>query len=384
MLPIITVLAFTGCISANTVSNIITGPPNGGHPKPFPGQDGQIARLLYTQQFKVTVGPPAATLAAALIAPRNYGFSASDKPGDSSATRVSQWYFGNAPWKAVKHDHPSNADFMARLHRSLDALPYCTPAGTVLILPGWGTPKELRLGYALDFANHGYRVVLVDMRGQGDSSGKYITFGLVEHEDVTQLITALRARDLVAGKLALFGISEGAVTALDTAADDPRVDSVIAVAPFTSLNTAMHGVGHDFLPLLSMMISNEKLDKALQLSNRKTGLDLSRSDPLPRVGRIRAPVLYVAGGDDDIAPPSGVKLLANATPHSSYIELARYTHMDSALATARVAPIALGALEKTLGKSPDPACLHASLDASKTERYGFRVKITYKLGRTGS
>ena len=379
--PIVAALLLTGCISANVVSGIITGPPNGGHPKPFPGEDGKIARLLYTQRFKVTVGPPPATLAAAIIAPRNYGFSSSDKPGDKAGTRVSQWYFGNAPWKAVKHDSLFEWQFMGRLHRSLDKLPYCTPAGTVIVLPGWGTPKELRLGFALDFANHGYRVVLVDLRGQGDSSGKYVTFGLIEHEDITQLITALAARGMIVGRLALFGISEGAVTALDTAAEDPRVDSVIAVAPFTSFHTAMRGVGHDFLPLISDLVNNRKLDKALKISDKKTGLDLNRSDPQSRVERIRAPVLYIAGGDDDVAPAAGVKSLADATPHSRYVELARYTHMDSALATARVAPIAVKALEKTVGQSPDPGCLHGPLNASKRDRYGFEVKIRYKLGK---
>ena len=60
LLPIVTALLLTGCISANVVSDLITGPPNGGHPKPFPGEDGQIARMLYTQRFKVPGGPPPA------------------------------------------------------------------------------------------------------------------------------------------------------------------------------------------------------------------------------------------------------------------------------------------------------------------------------------
>lgn len=384
LLPIVAALALGGCISANTVSDIITGPPNGGHPRPFPGEDGKIARMLYSQRFKVTVGPPPATLAAAIIAPRNYGFNSSDKPGSEPGTRVTHWYFGNAPWKAVKHDELFDAQFMARLHRSLEKLPYCSPAGTVIVLPGWGTPKELRLGYALDFANHGYRVVLVDLRGQGDSSGKHVTFGLIEHEDVTQLITALEARGMITGKLALFGISEGAVTALDTAAEDPRVDSVIAVAPFTSFDTAMRGVGHDFLPLVSDLVSKRKLAKALVMADKKTGLNLADSDPQSRVHSIHAPVLYIAGGADDVAPASGVKSLAAATPHARYMVLARYTHLDSALATARVAPLAIKALEKTLGQRPDHGCLHGPLDASRSNRYGFRVDITYKLGKNAS
>jgi pimeloyl-ACP methyl ester carboxylesterase len=320
-------------------------------------------------------------LAAAIIAPRNYGFSATDKPGESANMRITRWRFANAPKSTLKHDSISDADFLARIHRNLEKLPYCTPTGTVILLPGWSIAKEFRLGYALDFANHGYRVILVDLRGQGDSSGRYVSFGLIEHEDITQLITALEARGLIAGKLALFGISEGAVIALDTAAEDPRVDAVIAVAPFTSFTTAIRGVGNDFLPLLSNLISRKKLKQGLRLADKRTGLNLAASDPRQRVAHIRAPVLYIAGGDDNIAPPSGVKSLAAATPHARYIELAHYTHLDLAFATGRVAPLALQALHNTLGKSPDSRCLHGPLNASKENRYGFTVTLKYKLGK---
>jgi len=43
--------------------------------------------------------------------------------------------------------------------------------------------------------------------------------------------------------------------------------------------------------------------------------------------------------------------------------------------------LAIHALETTLGGSSDPDCLHGTLDAPRPERYGFRVKITYRLGR---
>lgn len=370
-----------GCVSAGTVSHLITTPPNDGHPKPYPGLIGKMARAVYTQQFKVTVGPPPATLSAAIIAPRNYGFSTHDRSGWTAEQRITTWRFGNAPHKAVEQDHPSDTEFMARLRRSMRHLPYCTPVGTVIVLPGWGIAKELRIGSALDFANHGYRVVLVDLRGQGDSSGKFVTFGLIEHEDITQLITALEARGLIVGKLALFGISEGAVTALDTAAEDPRVDSVIAVAPFTSFAAAVRGIGTDFAPTLSLFISRRKLDQALQLADKRTGLNLANADPLPRVSHIQAPVLYISGSDDNIAPPAGVKALVAATPHPRYIELARYTHLALAMAIGRVAPLALKQLQKTLGKSDESKCLHGPLNASKQNRYAFTVTLKYTLGR---
>ncbi len=378
-----TLLVLGGCISAGTVSHMITSAPNGGHPEPFPGRLGKIAREFYSARFKITVGPPPATLSAAVIAPRDYHFQISDKPGDVPGMRVTRWKVGTAPKGKTDISRLSGSDMHRRLmqiRRALAKLPYCTPAGTVIVLPGWGTPKELRLGSALDFANHGYRVVLVDLRGQGDSSGRYITYGLIEHEDVTQLITALEARGLITGKLALFGISEGAVTALDTAAEDPRVDAVVAVEPFTSFKTAVRGVGTDFAPLISAFISNRKLDHAIELADKHTHLTLADADPQPRAHAIRAPVLYISGSADDIAPPGGVKALAEATPHAHLIELPRYTHMDSALAVGRIAPLAVKALQNTLGKSTDEKCLNNPAKVPEQEAYEFTVTIKYRLG----
>ena len=377
-------LALGGCISAGVVSHIIADAPNGGHPRPYPGRLGKIVRSFYSERFKVAVGPPPATLSAAIVAPRNYHFRIDVRPGPKPGTRIMHWQVGTATSGETGIFKASAAQAKRKLRQmrtALAHLPYCAPAGTVIILPGWGTPKAWRIGSALDFASHGYRVVLVDLRGQGDSNGKYVTYGLVEHEDVTQLITALEARGLVSGKLALFGISEGAVTALDTAAEDPRVDGVVAVAPFTSFFTAMRGIGNDFVPLLSDIISNHELHEALRLADKRTHQNLADSDPQPRVHEIHAPVLYIAGEDDDVAPASGVASLAAATPHAQFVELPRYTHMDSAEATGRIAPLALQALQSWLGRSRDPTCQYGRTDRPRTDRYVLSITLAYTLGK---
>ncbi|HEX5314370.1 MAG TPA: hypothetical protein VFX38_05635, partial [Gammaproteobacteria bacterium] len=175
------VLALGGCVSAGTVADKIVGAPNGGHPAAYPGAMGKIARAFYSARYSIPVGPPPATLAFAIVEPRNYGFSAAEKPGKTKSTRVFEWQVANAPAAAFADYHIDSMDeFAERISRGLARAPLCQPpAGTVILLPGWGEQKETLLGYALDFANHGYRVILVDLRGQGASSGDYVSFGLV-------------------------------------------------------------------------------------------------------------------------------------------------------------------------------------------------------------
>ncbi|MGH8160796.1 MAG: alpha/beta hydrolase [Gammaproteobacteria bacterium] len=266
----------------------------------------------------------------------------------------------------------------------MSELQVCRPAGTVILLPGWGERKETLLGFALDLANHGYRVVLVDLRGQGDSSGQYITYGRIEHHDIAQLISALYARKFIAGKIALVGLSEGASIALDTAASDRRVSAVVAVSPFVSLTTAIREVGNDYAPLLSDLVSNGKITRALVIADKKTGVKLADAGPKRRVGDIRAPVLYVAGGSDNIAPVPQVQQLATLTPHARFVELPGYPHMGLYLDVASVAPLMLETLRKTLGASGDNECLHGPLDALQGARYRLTWVSKFRLGNASA
>ncbi|MGH8224837.1 MAG: alpha/beta hydrolase [Gammaproteobacteria bacterium] len=373
---VIVALALGGCISAGYVADKIVNAPNGGHPKPASGFLGKVSRTFYSEQYAIPVGPPPARLAFAVIEPRNYGFSASAEWKKKPEALVLKWRIHNTKIDLQKGLSGAEAAryLQHMLQEAIPKLPICRATGTVILLPGWGERKETLLGYALDFANHGYRVILVDLRGQGESSGKYVTYGLIEHRDIIQLISALYARKLAVGRLALVGFSEGATIALDTAANDVRVDAVVAVAPFVDLKTAIRGVGHDFMPALSKMVGLQKLDKALGIADKKTGMTLADANPDSRVANIRAPVLYVAGGKDDISPPVAVEALAAKTPHARFVEVPGYPHTGLYFGVAAVGPPTLDALARGLGSSPDTACLQAPLP--QNVRYDFDATIT--------
>lgn len=372
---VVAALLLGGCVSAGYVAGKIVDAPNGGHSKPAPGWIGKVARTFYSQQDTVPVGPPPAKLAYAVVPARNYGFSASAEWKKNPKALVLKWRVHNSKIdlpKALKG--AAAARYVQHmLQKAVPRLPICPATGTVILLPGWGNDKETLLGYALDFANHGYRVILVDLRGQGESSGKYVTYGLVEHRDIAQLISALYARKQVVGRLALVGFSEGATIALDTAANDVRVDAVVAVAPFVNLKTAIRGVGHDFMPTLSKMVSREKLDKAFEIADKKTGMNLADSNPDSRVADIQAPVLYVAGGKDDISPAAAVRSLAEKTPQARFMEVPGYPHVGLYFGVATVGPPALAALARALGPSPDAVCLKTP--PPKDVRYDFNFSF---------
>ena len=109
------------------------------------------------------------------------------------------------------------------------------PRGTVLVLHGLGGRGLTMLPKADALARAGYRAVLVDLRGQGRSTGRYLTFGIQEARDLSQVIDALERHALGSGPIGVCGISYGATTAIHLAARDPRVQAVVAIQPFGML-----------------------------------------------------------------------------------------------------------------------------------------------------
>ena len=112
------------------------------------------------------------------------------------------------------------------------ALPEAALKGTILFLHGLALQKETCGFWAYQIAAAGYRAVLVDLRGHGQSTGDWLTYGVVESRDIVRVIDRLDEKGLLAGKVGLFGESYGAAVALQTAARDDRVRAVVALAAF--------------------------------------------------------------------------------------------------------------------------------------------------------
>ena len=85
----------------------------------------------------------------------------------------------------------------------------------------------------------GYNVVMMDARAHGESGGAMATYGWLERNDTRAVIDALEATEHPAHLFAL-GESMGAGIALQSAAIEPRIEAVVAEAPFASLREASY------------------------------------------------------------------------------------------------------------------------------------------------
>ena len=193
--------------------------------------------------------------------------------------------------------------------------------GTVLLLHGFYQSKGGMLRFARSFLEEGYRTVLVDLRGHGRSTGEQVSFGALEAQDLSDLLDELERSSLLREPVGVFGISYGAAVAIQVAGRDPRVRSVVAVAPFTSLQDVVPRYVRLFLPVWGWFATRRAIQNAVLGAGLKGGFDPERASPLEAIRRTEAHTLLIHGEDDFLIRSSHSKRLHAARPDRSELIL---------------------------------------------------------------
>jgi pimeloyl-ACP methyl ester carboxylesterase len=162
-------------------------------------------------------------------------------------------------------------------------------------LHGIRDSKESLLGWADNLAASGYRVVLVDLRGHGRSTGEFLSYGVQESRDLVQVLDILYREGLALGPIGAMGHSYGAATAIQWAARDARVRAVVAVAPFASLRDVVQGYMRVALP-------RGLVERALARAKVRGAFDTDEACPADAISRTEAAVLLVHGRADRQVP----------------------------------------------------------------------------------
>ena len=102
--------------------------------------------------------------------------------------------------------------------------------GAVIIaLHGYNGNRTHVLFHAQLLAKHGYGVMMIDQRCQGDSDGKLYAFGWDADQDVFAALDYLVGRPEVdANRIGILGLSSGAEIAIEAAAGDMRLHAVVS------------------------------------------------------------------------------------------------------------------------------------------------------------
>jgi len=267
----------------------------------------------------VEVGPPAARLCYRIVEPADYHLEISS----------TNW------WE--RHQRQYEFSFKASVPGQSNIWT-SSPLGTILLLHGYGVAQFSMVPWALLLAQQGWRCVLVDLRGHGKSTGRQIYFGVKETRDMSQLLDALARDKKMAQPVAAVGESYGAVLALRWKTVEPRLHSVVAIAPYASLSNTVMNIRReyaDWVPKAMVESGLKKLPCVLQIP-------ADEFDTTTVLKRKPVRALFVAGGEDRITSVKEVESLRSlALPGSKLIVVPDATHEALTYYFSQLAPAVL-------------------------------------------
>ncbi len=187
------------------------------------------------------------------------------------------------------------------------------PEGTVLILHGVYDKKRTMVGFGKMLrTSNGLRSVLIDLRGHGHSTGDYLSFGQVESRDLRQVLDALSEKGLLAPPVSVYGPSFGAAVALQSAAADPRIANVVAVATFGSFEKIVVPYIDHFHPQLAWALPDAWSESVVDRANALAEVDLRANDNIEAIRSTEARVLIMHGEKDEIVGVDQARALFEA------------------------------------------------------------------------
>ena len=295
------ILATSGCVTPLLTKAIVEAPNRRSLPHVLsPKGENALRRddQTYVMAWMLPVGPPPAALSVAVVAPGNYQMVHSIKTGEFKNGRAPVW--PQTDWTLPP------------------TLPPAAPKATILALHGYQDSKEDMMHWALYLAQAGYRVVLVDLRGHGRSTGKWIGYGAFETHDLEQVLDDLQKRGLVHGPVGVLGLSYGASVGLQLAGHDRRIGAVAALEPYSDPRQAVVGFARAVVPKLVKDWTDRDFANAEDRAGRMADFSWPEADVLKSVAQTTAPILYIHAAQDHwVSPASSQALAANTrSPHA--------------------------------------------------------------------
>ena len=172
----------------------------------------------------------------------------------------------------------------------------------IIAMHGWRSSWYSDFGGISEFFNaNGCSVLYAEQRGQGESGGEYMGFGMTERYDCLEWIKWANDNGYADIPIYLCGISMGAATVLMTAGLElpQNVHGIMADCGYTSPHAIWKHVAEENLHLsfsgITAAIANDMCKKRIQMGTK----EYSCTDAMREC---KVPVLFVHGTDDRFVP----------------------------------------------------------------------------------
>jgi pimeloyl-ACP methyl ester carboxylesterase len=164
--------------------------------------------------------------------------------------------------------------------------------GTIVYLHGVADNRASVAGVVRRYVPRGYDVLAYDSRAHGDSTGDACTYGYYEKCDLAKAIDFLKVP-----VVSVIGVSLGAAVAIQTAAADHRIGSVVGISTFSDLRT----VASERAPFFA---SSGNIRDALALAETQGHFVVDEVSPVKAAAYLSIPVLLIHGAEDRETAPA--------------------------------------------------------------------------------
>ncbi len=161
------------------------------------------------------------------------------------------------------------------------------------------------VSFASKLQQAGFSVMMIDLRGHGQSGDARFTFGVKERRDVLGAVDWLEERGYQPGKIGVLGYSLGAGSIIGAASDEPDIGAVWADSLFADIRSVLEHAwtGMTGLPQI-FMYSTEAMVRLFY------GYDIAASRPIDDIASITPRPIFMAHCQkDNLIPISNMEQL---------------------------------------------------------------------------
>ena len=171
------------------------------------------------------------------------------------------------------------------------------PSKNIVILShGYTASSSAMLCYTSYYYNKGFNILAVDNRCHGESQGKYLGMGYLDHFDILKWID--KCKELLGNdcKIILHGVSMGAATVCITAGYNPpkNVKCIISDCAYDRISDVYKQIITSSTKILATPI----IKGTSLICKLMAGYYFSDAAPINFVSKTPVPILYILGDND--------------------------------------------------------------------------------------
>lgn len=169
----------------------------------------------------------------------------------------------------------------------------------VIVIHGYSGQGKDMTYYAQGFYNRGYNVLVVDLRGHGQSEGDYIGMGWHDRLDIIDWANYLIGKDNNC-KIILHGVSMGGATVMMTTGENLPDNIKVAIE-----DCGYTSIWDEFemqLKSLYNLPAFPVLNAASSVCKIKAGYKVEEGSALEQVKKSKTPTLFIHGELDNFVP----------------------------------------------------------------------------------